>query len=761
MKTHILAALRSLALAGLLAPLAGCSGEISGPPVTKAASTATNEPPAAKTNAVEAAEVPSQTVPIQTPALPAGVKDVVNLAQARVGDAVLLEYVKHATNAYELSAEDIVYLTDLGVSDAVLAAMIRRGNELREQPQTAATTALAANPAPVAAPPAPAEPAPQPAPGAEDAAPDQAVAEAPVPAAPVQVIQAQPVEAPAPQVQYVVTPQPQVTYNYFYQSLAPYGTWVEMPGYGWGWQPSCAVVDVSWQPYSHRGHWVYSDWGWYWLSDYSWGWAPFHYGRWHRSSHLGWVWFPGSQWGPAWVTWRTTPTHCGWAPLPPAAGWHADLGLTHHGAAVSAGFGFGLGSDAYVFVGYGHLLDRGFRRHVLPRHELAQTYGRSTVINNIVINNQNTIINHGVPTDRIKAVTRQEVRKVQVRDLANAPGTPGGPRRIEQLQHDGSTLAVFRPTPPADLRGSGPRLPSPLAVPRRSEQEARPVAIGTSGGVRVSSGPVLPASRLAAEAPSRQPPPVRTLPESNTPRVESAAQSAPPVRTYAPLVPRSPLVSTRPAQPQPNSRVATQTPTTPTPVETLRGSQLPAQAPPNRTFTTTPSTGARSFEPSRGWVRPASPAPTALPSTPNRPTYEPATPRTPAWRPDSPAAPANRGLAGVGASPAPTWSRTETRKIESPTPQFTAPPKFANSPAFESRSSFAPSQPRSLPSGPAFGGSPAAPSRSVPAPAFSAPPPAARAPVISSQPIMRPAPSPGRTLQATPGADPRRPAGRP
>src|SRR5436305_674962 len=39
--------------------------------------------------------------------------------------------------------------------------------------------------------------------------------------------------------------------NYFYDSLAPYGSWVDVAGYGWCWQPTVSVVDVSWRPYSH------------------------------------------------------------------------------------------------------------------------------------------------------------------------------------------------------------------------------------------------------------------------------------------------------------------------------------------------------------------------------------------------------------------------------------------------------------------------------------------------------------------------------
>src|SRR5262249_17293135 len=49
----------------------------------------------------------------------------------------------------------------------------------------------------------------------------------------------------------------------------------------------------------------------------SWGWIVYHYGRWVWDDGLGWVWVPGRQWAPAWVDWRRSSRHIGWAPLPP------------------------------------------------------------------------------------------------------------------------------------------------------------------------------------------------------------------------------------------------------------------------------------------------------------------------------------------------------------------------------------------------------------------------------------------------------------
>src|SRR5215813_4310577 len=109
-----------------------------------------------------------------------------------------------------------------------------------------------------------------------------------------------------------------VSVGVFYDALAPYGEWIYVGNYGRVWRPSVAVVGVDFRPYGPGGHWVYTDYGWSFESDWSWGWAPFHYGQWYLDPVYGWVWVPGSVWAPAWVTWRYGGGYVGWAPMPPA-----------------------------------------------------------------------------------------------------------------------------------------------------------------------------------------------------------------------------------------------------------------------------------------------------------------------------------------------------------------------------------------------------------------------------------------------------------
>ena len=358
----------SLAAAGSLV-LTGCQlgAEAEAPPVEPAAATnsqavaATNAAPApggeaaANTNAenpeVAAAAAAAPGAPAEEAAAPApvavpappqlspGALEIVQLAQARVGDPVLLVYVERSKTPYRLQVNDVLYLQDLGISDEVIAAMLRHDGDTEG---AAAVVAEAAEEAPAEATPP-----------AEMAVPAETAAPVEPPAPTVAAAAPEPAAEPAAAPAVAEAPAQPVTYNYFYNTLSPYGAWREVPDYGWCWQPTVAVIDVGWQPYCHGGRWVWTDCGWYWHSYYTWGWAPFHYGRWHCHARWGWLWMPDTCWGPAWVTWRHHRGYHGWAPLPPHSVYVAGTGFLYHGRRVSVGFGFGLPAARDTFVSTG------------------------------------------------------------------------------------------------------------------------------------------------------------------------------------------------------------------------------------------------------------------------------------------------------------------------------------------------------------------------------------------------------------------------
>jgi hypothetical protein len=238
-----------------------------------------------------------------------------------------------------------------------------------------------------------------------------------------------------------VEPPAEVSVNYFYDNLAPYGSWVDVEGYGRCWRPSVMVYNPGWQPYCDHGHWVYTDCGWYWSSDYSWGWAPFHYGRWFQVPRWGWCWTPDTVWGPSWVTWRYSDDYCGWAPLPPFAAYREGFGFFYRGRNVGIGFDFGLNVNCFTFVSIGHFCDPHPRRFRAAGTQVTQIYNRTTVINNFEVRDHN-FVNHGIDPQHITAVTRTPIHPISIRD-ATAPSGHGP--RGDQLSHDGRTLTVNRP----------------------------------------------------------------------------------------------------------------------------------------------------------------------------------------------------------------------------------------------------------------------------------------------------------------------------
>src|SRR5580700_8696070 len=107
------------------------------------------------------------------------------------------------------------------------------------------------------------------------------------------------------------------SYDVFYDHLSADGHWIYAENYGYVFQPTVAENNADWRPYTN-GHWESTDRGWYWDTDEPFGWATYHYGRWANIDGTGWVWAPGIDWSPAWVSWRVCDNgYIGWAPLPP------------------------------------------------------------------------------------------------------------------------------------------------------------------------------------------------------------------------------------------------------------------------------------------------------------------------------------------------------------------------------------------------------------------------------------------------------------
>jgi hypothetical protein len=245
------------------------------------------------------------------------------------------------------------------------------------------------------------------------------------------------VESPAPPPP-PPPPPAEVSYQNFYDALSPYGEWINNPEYGYVWMPN---VGPDFRPYASNGNWVYTDEGWTWASDYSWGWAPFHYGRWFYEDGYGWMWMPGNEWAPAWVSWRRSPDYYGWAPLGPS------VSMT-----VAAGGGYNPAPHYWCFVPQQYVTSPHVTNYYVSEQQNVTIINNTTVIRNTTIVNNNvsntrvTVNNYagGPDPGEVSRVTGTPLRPVAVRE-SNTPGGNGA----------GGGLAIYRPRINAPQAGGG------------------------------------------------------------------------------------------------------------------------------------------------------------------------------------------------------------------------------------------------------------------------------------------------------------------
>jgi hypothetical protein len=192
------------------------------------------------------------------------------------------------------------------------------------------------------------------------------------------------------------------TYNVFYDRLAPEGRWFNDDDYGEVWQPNVAESTADWRPYAD-GHWVWTDRGWFWDSNEDFGWATYHYGRWILLAGVGWVWVPGDQWAPAWVSWRQTDDddYVGWAPLPPEASFSVSVGF-HPWCDTY----YDIGPAAFAFIRIGDFCRPSYREFFAPPQQNLVLINRTTNVTNITYNN-NVIYNHGPQYQRVSQLVQQ------------------------------------------------------------------------------------------------------------------------------------------------------------------------------------------------------------------------------------------------------------------------------------------------------------------------------------------------------------------
>jgi len=195
----------------------------------------------------------------------------------------------------------------------------------------------------------------------------------------------------------------QVKLSFVFDYLSPYGYWIYLSPYGHVWVPR--QVSFRWRPYTY-GRWVWTDFGWLWVSNYEWGWLTFHYGRWGWHERIGWFWVPGTVWAPAWVIWTWGELYIGWAPIPPDVEWVPGVGFSVWRLEPLP--------QTWVFVEGRYFTTDYLDRYLLPVE-------RNRTVLNFVVNKRSlaakgaTIYNEGVAPELIQKWTKLEIRKYEIK----------------------------------------------------------------------------------------------------------------------------------------------------------------------------------------------------------------------------------------------------------------------------------------------------------------------------------------------------------
>jgi hypothetical protein len=382
--------------------------------------------------------------------------------------------------------------------------------------------------------------------------------------------------------------------NQFYQPLAGYGSWVSYPGYGQVFVPSQSIVGSNFRPYTN-GHWEYTQFGWTWVDHHPFGWATGHYGNWMYDGRLGWAWVPGTQWAPAWVSWRQGGGYVGWAPMPPGSAF---------------GGSYNTYDSSWVFVSTGNFGQSYVGGYLVTGPGYQQGFQSTRVINQTtIINNQTTYMGPGYDD------VRREGRVIH--------------RPIEETERDYATTRPPRGTviERSDTARNGSGAPSRDDNTGRGAQGR-----GTPADVSDARGAADP-SRGAADPSRGAADPSRGAADPSRGAADPSRGAADPSRGAA----------------DPSRGAADPNPTTPVPG---RGAVTPAPTPPLLTpiMPTVSSQGAVTpaqpgATPTRGGpvLTPVMPTTPGQPTTPNRgaPVLTPVMPVTPV-------APVQPAVPGVG-----------------------------------------------------------------------------------------------------------------
>jgi len=416
-----------------------------------------------------------------------------------------------------------------------------------------------------------------------------------------------------------------VSIDFFYDNIGSDGNWVEVADYGYCWQPSVAVSNSHWRPYSD-GYWAYTDVGWTWVSNEDFGWATYHYGRWTRLRDRGWFWVPGREWGPAWVSWRTGGDYVGWAPLPPRS--RGDVDYDDRPISGQVDVEFDIGPDYYNFVDVRYIGEPVLRERIV-QPTLNITYISNTVnVTNITYTNS-VVYNHGPDYDMLSRYSTRPIRRMTLERDSNVElSVAAQSRGLTRVQGDKLIVA-------APLKFE--KAPKPIAPKMVKEKIDKPNVEHGWSGVSDPKAQADLKQKMKSEDPKKVPPP-NVKPRDNAEAAQSPAGASP----AAPAAGTSPAAVASPAGANPVSSAAPASPAmtpqpknrdqklaNPTPVPPVKSESSPAMTPPGKNKKDRGEKPAPALTPSSATAPDANPA-----LTPAKPKEQPKAPSSLTTSPD-------------------------------------------------------------------------------------------------------------------------------
>jgi hypothetical protein len=322
--------------------------------------------------------------------------------------------------------------------------------------------------------------------------------------------------------------------------LSPYGNWVNVPDYGWCWQPNSSVVGSDFRPYLTGGSWDYTPDGWVFDTPWSWGSLTYHYGRWFNAPGQGWLWVPGTQWAPSWVDWRVGDGYIGWAPLAPR-GYHWRGGAY----------------DQWAFVHGNGFVGRGLQDRVVPTNNVATIYASTRpsqttrTVNGARVNAgpSRQVVEksgaHVAVTKSIRPSAPVAAQRVPIKHPSNAAPSGGHAQaagRSPTAPNQPKAAQGSRPAPnqPKPAQGSKPAPPPRAPTGRQQDEE--------HGGPAARPAPAPPSAPEEHVTPKAAAP--HAPPEEHAAPPEAAPHAAPEEHAAPPkAAPEAPHAA--PAKPAP------------------------------------------------------------------------------------------------------------------------------------------------------------------------------------------------------------------